>query len=96
MSTRATDHGPRPKGGRHALGYHDPTHEMGGAAPAHSPLSLRLALAGSGFAVFALGALLLGLMGAPVWLVVVAVVVAVVALVDVVVVARRKASGEPG
>jgi len=77
-------------------GYHDPTYEIAGAAPARSALTLRLVLACFGLGVFVFGATLLAVVGEPVWEVVVVALLAVVALVDVVVVARRKARGEPG
>ncbi|TFV58136.1 hypothetical protein E4P41_13475 [Geodermatophilus sp. DF01-2] len=76
--------------------HHDPTAGIGGAPPARSALTLRLVLAGFGL-VFCLGAGLLWLAGdLPVWPAVVLLVLAAVAAVDVVVVARRKARGEPG
>jgi hypothetical protein len=76
--------------------HHDPTAGIGGAPPARSALTLRLVLAGFGLVVCATGAVLLANAGAPAVLVVGSAVLAVVALVDLVVVARRKARGEPG
>ncbi|WNV76662.1 DUF6343 family protein [Geodermatophilus sp. DSM 44513] len=76
--------------------HHDPTAGIGGAAPARSALTLRLVLAAFGL-VFCLGAGLLWLAAdLPVWPAVVILALAAVAAVDLVVVARRKARGEPG
>ncbi|MGY1602406.1 DUF6343 family protein [Geodermatophilus sp. SYSU D00815] len=76
--------------------HHDPTAGIGGAPPARSALTLRLWLAGFGLVVCAvLGVLALGA-GVPAWLPVALFVLAAVAAVDLVVVARRKARGEPG
>lgn len=76
--------------------HHDPTGGIGGAAPAASALTLRLVLATFGLLACAGGALWSAAVDGPVWLTVVLVVLAVVALVDLVVIARRKARGEPG
>jgi Flp pilus assembly protein TadB len=76
--------------------HHDPTAGVGGAAPAQSALTLRLVLAAFGVVVCGAGAVVLLAAGAPVAVAVVFVVLAAVALVDLVVVARRKARGEPG
>ncbi|HEY4627169.1 MAG: hypothetical protein JF630_03300 [Geodermatophilales bacterium] len=76
--------------------YHDPTAGLGGAAPAQSALTLRLVLATFGLLVCVAGGVAFLLVGAPVWPAVVLFVLAAVALVDLVVVARRKARGEPG
>ena len=76
--------------------YHDPTAGLGGAPPAHSALTLRLLLAVFGLVVCTTGGILSLRVGVPVWLAVVLFVLAAVALVDIVVVARRKARGEPG
>lgn len=76
--------------------HHDPTSGWGGAAPARSALTLRLVLAGFGFLVA---------LGFTIWAVttgvstgysVFAAVVTLIAAVNIVVVARRKARGEPG
>ena len=76
--------------------HHDPTAGIGGAAPAQSALTLRLVLAAFGLVVCAAGAIVLLVAGAPLAFVVALVVLAAIALVDLVVVARRKARGEPG
>jgi hypothetical protein len=76
-------------------GYHDPTYEIGGAAPARSALTLRLVLATFGFlscsalAIWAYAVDSMVLAG-------VLIVLAVVAAVDIAVVVRRKRRGEPG
>jgi hypothetical protein len=77
-------------------GYHDPTYELGGAAPARSALTLRLVLASLGLVIFGGGAVVLGLMQVPAWQVIVLALLAAVALVDVLVIVRRKRNGEPG
>lgn len=77
-------------------GHHDPTDGMAGAPPALSPLSLRLKLAAFGLVCGVVGAVLfLTVVDAPPIAIVFA-VVAVTALVDLVVIASRKRSGEPG
>lgn len=76
--------------------YHDPTAGVGGAAPAQSALTLRLVLAVFGLVVCLVGGALLLWVNAPVALPIVLFVLAAVALIDIVVVARRKARGEPG
>ncbi len=76
--------------------YHDPTGGIGGAAPAHSALTFRLVLAVFGLLICGAGAIWAAATGGPVWLTIVLVVLAVVAVVDLVVIARRKARGEPG
>ena len=76
--------------------YHDPTAGLGGAPPAQSALTLRFLLAVFGLVVCTTGGILFLRVGVPVWLAVVLFVLAAVALVDIVVVARRKARGEPG
>jgi hypothetical protein len=76
--------------------HHDPTAGLGGAAPARSALTLRLVLAAFGalFCVLAgLGWLATDL---PSWPAVVLLVLGAIAVVDLVVIARRKARGEPG
>lgn len=76
--------------------YHDPTAGIGGAPPAQSALTLRLALAAFGL-VFCLVAGILWLAAdIPAWPGVVLLVLAAVAAVDLVVIIRRKARGEPG
>jgi hypothetical protein len=82
--------------GRGLPDHHDPTAGIGGAPPARSALTLRLVLAAFGLVVcLVLGVIALSA-GVPVWLPVVLFVLAAVAVVDLVVVARRKARGEPG
>jgi membrane protein implicated in regulation of membrane protease activity len=76
--------------------YHDPTAGFGGAAPAQSALTLRLVLAAFGLVVCVAGGIVLLVADVPVWIAVVLFVLAGVALVDLVIVARRKARGEPG
>lgn len=76
--------------------YHDPTSGWGGAAPARSALTLRLILACFGFVV-AVGLTVWAVaVSAPMPYQVVPAIVAVIAVVNIVVVARRKARGEPG
>jgi hypothetical protein len=76
--------------------YHDPTAGIGGAPPARSALTLRLVLAGWGFAICTAAAvLLLTVVTAPVPAAVAA-FLAAVALADLAVVSRRKRRGEPG
>lgn len=77
-------------------GFHDPTAGIGGAAPARSALTLRLVLAAIGLTCFACGAIALAVTGGPPAFVIVFALGALVALLDLVVVARRKRSGEPG
>jgi Flp pilus assembly protein TadB len=77
-------------------GHHDPTAGVGGAAPAQSALTLRLVLATFGLLVCVAGGIAFLAAGAPVWVAVALFVLAAVAVVDLVVVARRKARGEPG
>jgi Flp pilus assembly protein TadB len=76
--------------------HHDPTAGIGGAAPAQSALTLRLVLAAFGVVVCVAGGIVLLAAGVPVVVAVVLFVLGAVALVDLVVVARRKARGEPG
>jgi fatty acid desaturase len=76
--------------------HHDPTAGFGGAPPARSALTLRLVLAAFGLVVCLGGGVLWLVTGLPVWPAVVLFVLAAVAAVDLVVVARRKARGEPG
>jgi Flp pilus assembly protein TadB len=76
--------------------HHDPTAGIGGAAPAHSALTLRLVLAAFGLVVCVVGGVVVQAAGAPLWFAVVLFLLAAVALVDLVVVARRKLRGEPG
>jgi hypothetical protein len=75
--------------------YHNPLGGIGGAAPASSALTLRLVLAVFGLLVCAGGAVLFALAGVPLGWTVALAVLALVAAVDIVVVARRKARGEP-
>jgi hypothetical protein len=89
-----TGQGPPTPHGR--PGHHDPFAGIGGAAPAQSALSLRLALAVFGLVVCAALAVASVVLDAPDYLAWVLGALAVVALVDLVVVVRRKRSGEPG
>jgi hypothetical protein len=76
--------------------HHDPTAGIGGAAPAQSALTLRLALAVFGVVVCVAGGILFLAVDAPVAFTVVLFVLAAVALVDLAVIIRRKRRGEPG
>ncbi len=76
--------------------HHDPTAGIGGAPPARSALTLRLVLAAFGLVVCVGGGLLWLATLLPTWPAVVLFVLAAVAAVDLVVIARRKARGEPG
>jgi hypothetical protein len=76
--------------------YHDPTAGFGGAAPAQSALTLRLALAVFGLVVCVGGGLVWLATDFPAWPAVVLFVLAIVTVVDLVVIVRRKARGEPG
>jgi Family of unknown function (DUF6343) len=77
--------------------HHDPTAGFGGARPARSALTLRLVLAVFGLVVSVGGGLLwLAVEELPPWPAVVLFVLGAIAAVDIVVVARRKARGEPG
>lgn len=71
----------------------EPRYGILGEAPTHSALTFRAVLAVFGFLVCAGGAVWAAVVGVPTWYVV---VLAVVAVVDLVVIARRKARGEPG
>jgi hypothetical protein len=76
-------------------GYHDPTAGMWGAAPSRSALTLRLVLAVFGLVVCGAGCVISVFIG----LIAIAIVLGVaaaIAVVDIVVVVRRKRSGEPG
>jgi len=63
--------------------------------PVRSALTLRLWLAGFGVVASVVGAVVCFVVGV-VWLAIVLLVLALVGVVDLVVVARRKRSGEPG
>jgi hypothetical protein len=76
--------------------YHDPTAGFAGAPPARSALTLRLVLAVFGLVVCVAGGIWVLAAGLPLWGAVVLFVLAGTALVDIVVIARRKARGEPG
>jgi hypothetical protein len=77
--------------------HHDPTAGFGGAPPARSALTLRLVLAAFGLVVsVGCGLLWLAVEELPAWPAVVLFVLGAIAAVDIVVVARRKARGEPG
>jgi hypothetical protein len=82
--------------GRGRPGYHDPMAGVGGAAPARSALTLRLVLAVFGLVVCAALAVWTVLVDAPAGYSVVLGVLALVAVADLVVILRRKRSGEPG
>jgi Family of unknown function (DUF6343) len=75
--------------------YHDPTAGIGGAAPTRSALTLRLVLAVFGLLFCGVTAVIAARADLPV-LAMVFGILALAALVDLVVVARRKARGEPG
>ena len=75
--------------------YHDPTAGIGGAPPARSALTLRLVLAAFGL-VFCGVTAVLAIRADLVVVAIILGILAVVALIDLVVVARRKARGEPG
>jgi hypothetical protein len=77
-------------------GYHDPFAGIGGAPPARSALTLRMVLAAFGLVVCTTGAVAFWVADLPAVLVLIVAVFALVALVDLVVVVRRKLSGEPG
>jgi hypothetical protein len=76
--------------------HHDPTAGFAGAPPAQSALTLRLILAIFGFVVCTVGAIVWLAADAPAWPAFVLLFFAAVAVVDIVVIARRKARGEPG
>lgn len=76
-------------------GYHDPTSEFGGAAPARSALTLRAVLAAFGL-LFCAGAAAFAFPAGLPWLGWALVVIAVVALVDLGWILHRKRRGEPG
>ncbi len=76
--------------------HNDPTAGFGGAPPALSALTLRLVLAGIGFVVGVGFAVAFYVARAPAALWIGAAALAVIAAVNIVVVARRKARGEPG
>ena len=77
-------------------GYHDPTAGIGGAAPASSPLTMRLYLALFGLLTCAVLAIWLYAIDAPTGFVVVLVVLAATAVADIAAILRRKRRGEPG
>lgn len=96
------DEQPRPEGRRRREDYerglpdyHDPTAGFGGAAPAHSALTLRLWLAGFGL-LFCGGGAVFAARAGVMWFAVVLGVLAAVAAVDFGWVAHRKRRGEPG
>jgi hypothetical protein len=80
----------------HGIPASQPTAPEGGAGAARSALTLRLVLATFGLVVCTVFAVLAFVADVPVVFPVVLLVLAAVALVDLVVVARRKARGEPG
>lgn len=75
--------------------YHDPTGGIGGAPPARSALTMRAVLAGFGFVVAVVGAVLAAMAGIN-WFAVVLAVIAGVALLDLAWILYRKWRGEPG
>lgn len=75
--------------------YHDPTTGIGGAPPARSALTLRLVLAAFGL-VFCGVTAVVAIRADLVVVAIILGILAVVAFIDLVVVARRKARGEPG
>ena len=77
-------------------GYHDPTAGIGGAAPARSALTLRMALAVFGLVICLAAAIAFIVVDASPGWVVVAGVGVVIAVVDMLVISRRKRRGEPG
>jgi uncharacterized protein DUF6343 len=77
-------------------GYHDPFAGIGGAAPARSALTLRIALATFGLLVCSAGAVALWVAQAPVVFPLIAALFGLVAVVDLAVIIRRKLHGEPG
>jgi membrane protein implicated in regulation of membrane protease activity len=87
-----------PRRRRYAAGrpdLHNPLGGVGGAAPAYSPLTLRLVLAGFGLVVCVVGAVISFVVG--VWtLGILMIVFAVIAVVDLAIISRRKRRGEPG
>lgn len=74
--------------------YHDPTAGFAGAPPARSALTLRLILAGFGFAISAVVTFLAARAGV-VWLVIIGVVFAAIAAMNFAWVMQRKRRGEP-
>ena len=75
--------------------YHDPTAGIGGAPPARSALTLRLVLAAFGL-VFCGVTAVVAIRADLVVVAIILGILALVAFIDLVVVARRKARGEPG
>lgn len=76
--------------------HHDPTAGIGGAEPALSALTLRLVLASLGFLLGLGFAIWAYVVDAPTRFIVFPAIIAVIAAINIVVVARRKARGEPG
>jgi hypothetical protein len=74
----------------------DPNTAGGQLPPARSALTARLVLAGFGFVVSAVGAVVMALAGVPFGYVAFFAVIALIAVIDFIVVARRKSHGEPG
>lgn len=87
---------PRQPVGRGGADYHNPTGGIGGAAPAHSALTLRAVLAGFGLLLCAGGAIGLAVTGGGLPYVFGLSVLALIAAVDLLVIFRRKRRGEPG
>ncbi|MCE0487790.1 DUF6343 family protein [Ornithinimicrobium sediminis] len=94
MSPQQDDRRPDP--GKARPDHHDPTGGIGGAAPAHSALTLRLVLASFGLVALTVFAVWNVAVGGEGWITVMLVVLLVVTLVDLGVVLRRKRRGEPG
>jgi hypothetical protein len=76
--------------------HHDPTAGFAGAPPARSALTLRLVLAVFGLVVCIAGGIGVLVADMPAWGAVALFALAGTALIDIVVIARRKARGEPG
>ena len=77
-------------------GYHDPTAGIGGAPPARSALTARLVVGTIGLVLCVTAVVLFAILGVPDVAVGIAAAGAAAYLIDLVVVARRKLSGEPG
>src|SRR6478609_5389188 len=103
MSQSPESGAPRPRQGAEPLrspeqglpDHHNPFGGIGGAAPARSALSLRLALAAFGLVLSLAGAITLWFAHVPLVFVVLLALIAATAVIDIVVVVRRKRRGEP-
>ncbi|HYH24923.1 MAG TPA: DUF6343 family protein [Blastococcus sp.] len=97
MDERSRKHPRTPEEyGRGLPDHHDPTAGFAGAAPAQSALTLRMVLAAFGLVVCLAGGFLLLATDVPVAFPIALFVLAAIVAVDIVVIARRKARGEPG